>query len=89
MESNKIASTKETIQEAYREEAAIRKDENIKIGVHSLIEDLLEVIFSHLSIKSLLRCQRVCKRWKTVGNKDLLWKVTCTFRSDQYLGTLC
>jgi hypothetical protein len=43
--------------------------------IFSLPNDVIEYIFSFLSIKTLMTCCLVCKYWKERGNSPILWKM--------------
>ncbi|CAG8522592.1 14964_t:CDS:2 [Cetraspora pellucida] len=45
--------------------------------VSSLPEELSIQILCFLSVKSLMQCQLVCKRWRNFANDPIIWKRKC------------
>uniref|UniRef100_T1HRX8 F-box domain-containing protein n=1 Tax=Rhodnius prolixus TaxID=13249 RepID=T1HRX8_RHOPR len=40
-------------------------------------EDVMEIIFSFMSLKELLKCSSICKSWYYQTNRNSLWKRVC------------
>ncbi|CAG8843769.1 25763_t:CDS:2, partial [Racocetra persica] len=45
--------------------------------VSSLPEELSIQILGFLSVKSLIQCQLVCKRWRNFASDPIIWKRKC------------
>lgn len=50
------------------------KSESDEDGWKFIPEDILVKIFKLVSVKDILSCSEVCKRWNFVSQDSLLWK---------------